>query len=153
MNTKDNATHIVGHSHQSGHVWNTEQPVLPYPFVLKPIAAHTFFAPRQPFNPLSFLLNPYILMMGLPLLMMLVMPKLLQSMDPEAVKELEKAQKDMASQSSLLSFMQGGQGASSTDHISQHLASFMVKQEQIQKTSPSSPQSSGHQRRHGKKQR
>jgi len=60
---------------------------LPYPLVMRPTPTE-YFQKRVPYDWLGMLKNPMVLMMGVPLILMFMMPKL----DP---KEMEAVQKDM----------------------------------------------------------
>lgn len=43
---------------------------------------------------MGLLMSPYVLMMGFTGLMVYGVPKLMENMDPEALKEMQKSQKD-----------------------------------------------------------
>ena len=69
---------------------HSRQP-LPFPLPLEPILAKlTFFEKREGFNWSGMLMNPMVLMMGFTLLIMVVFPKMMENMDPEQLKEMQK---------------------------------------------------------------
>lgn len=71
---------------------HTRQP-LPFPLPLEPLVAKpVFFEKREGFNWSQMLMNPMVLMMGVTVLIMFVMPKMMQSMDPEQLKEMQSMQ-------------------------------------------------------------
>ncbi|TRM65802.1 hypothetical protein BD626DRAFT_485852 [Schizophyllum amplum] len=62
--------------------------VLPYPVVLVPRGKYNYFTPPTSFNALGMLQNPMMLIMGAGFLMVLAMPYLMKSMDPEALQDI-----------------------------------------------------------------
>ena len=54
------------------------------------MAKLTFFEKREGFNWSGMLMNPMVLMMGFTLLIMVVFPKMMENMDPEQLKEMQK---------------------------------------------------------------
>jgi hypothetical protein len=73
----------------------TSEGTLDIPMTIEPVGEHEYFVKREGFNVASMLMNPYMLMMGFSLVMMLVLPKMMSSLDPEALEEINKSQKDM----------------------------------------------------------
>ncbi|KAL5559758.1 hypothetical protein UlMin_035969 [Ulmus minor] len=64
-------------------------------FVLEPLREEQYYEIREPFNIMSIVKSPMGLMVGFMLIVMFVMPKLMESMDPE---EMRRAQEEMRSQ-------------------------------------------------------
>jgi len=72
---------------------HSRQP-LPFPLPLEPLVAKpTFFEKREGFRWSSMLMNPMVIMMGVTVLIMFVMPKMMENMDPEQLKEMQEMQK------------------------------------------------------------
>jgi hypothetical protein len=69
---------------------------LPYPISLKPLQQATFFEQREPFHMLMLFTNPMFLMIGFSLIMTILLPKMMASIDPEAMKELQNEQNDFS---------------------------------------------------------
>lgn len=67
---------------------------LPYPLKMKPIQKLNYFQKREEWKISDVLMNPMILMMVLPLLLVTVLPKMMS--DPETQKEVQEMQKNMA---------------------------------------------------------
>ncbi|CAG8480137.1 4760_t:CDS:2 [Paraglomus brasilianum] len=65
---------------------------LPYPLELKARAMADYFVPRESFSIASVFANPLIIMMGVSVVLLLVMPKMMEGLDPEALKELQENQ-------------------------------------------------------------
>uniref|UniRef100_A0A034WB37 ER membrane protein complex subunit 7-like protein n=1 Tax=Bactrocera dorsalis TaxID=27457 RepID=A0A034WB37_BACDO len=63
---------------------------VPYPLKLKAFTRFKYFQTREQWKITDFLFNPMVLMMVLPLLVMLVLPKMIN--DPETKKEIESIQ-------------------------------------------------------------
>ncbi|KZT74696.1 hypothetical protein DAEQUDRAFT_760722 [Daedalea quercina L-15889] len=77
---------------------------LPYPILLTARAKNDYFAPPQSFNLMGMFQSPMMLMMLVMGGMMLAMPYILKSMDPEALQDFNKRQARIgALQSSLQS--------------------------------------------------
>lgn len=85
---------------------------VPYPLKLKALTRFRYFQQREQWKITDFLFNPMVLMMILPLLIMLVLPKMMS--DPETKKEMEnlnlsKMTNDMPEISEMItSFFTGG---------------------------------------------
>ncbi|CAL9749019.1 unnamed protein product [Musa acuminata subsp. burmannicoides] len=60
--------------------------------ILEPLREEQYYEIREPFSIMSFLKSPMGLMMGFMLLVIFVMPKLVENMDPE---EIRRAQEEM----------------------------------------------------------
>jgi len=69
---------------------------LPYPLKMKPITRFNYFQKREEWKVSDVLMNPMILMMVLPLLLVTVLPKMMG--DPETQKEVQEMQRNMANQ-------------------------------------------------------
>lgn len=61
---------------------------VPYPLKLKAFTRFRYFQQREQWKITDFLFNPMVLMMVLPLLLLLVLPKIMS--DPETKKEMEQ---------------------------------------------------------------
>lgn len=85
-----------------------------YPLVVEPVKQLDYFEQREKFNLLSLLMNPSFLTIVVPIVLLYVLPKLSEGMDPE---EMKKAQEEMgaADPSSLLAGMLGGGRANADD--------------------------------------
>ncbi|XP_059641241.1 ER membrane protein complex subunit 7 homolog [Cornus florida] len=80
--------------------------------VLEPLREEQYYEIREPFNIMSVVKSPMGLMIGFMLLVMFVMPKLMENMDPE---EMRRAQEEMRNQGvpSLSSLLPGAAPRSS----------------------------------------
>ena len=56
---------------------------LAYPLVLDPTGVTQYFEPRVPFNPMNYLKNPFVLMIGVTL----VMSQMTKNMDKDEMKK------------------------------------------------------------------
>ncbi|XP_059282109.1 ER membrane protein complex subunit 7 homolog [Lycium ferocissimum] len=76
--------------------------------VLEPLRDEQYYEMREPFSVMSLVKSPMGLMVGFMLVVMFLMPKLVENMDPE---EIRKAQEEMRSQGvpSLSSLLPGAQ--------------------------------------------
>ncbi|XP_020265633.1 ER membrane protein complex subunit 7 homolog isoform X2 [Asparagus officinalis] len=72
--------------------------------VLEPLREEQYYEIREPFSIMSLLKSPMGLMMGFMLLMVFVMPKMMENMDPE---EMRRAQEEMRSQGGLAGMLTG----------------------------------------------
>lgn len=96
---------------------------VPYPLKLKALQRFRYFQQREQWKITDFLFNPMVIIMVLPLLLMLVLPKMMS--DPETKKEMEqlnlnKMTSDMPEISEMItSFFTGGQPASKTEKAKQ----------------------------------
>ncbi|KAL8255923.1 hypothetical protein R6Q59_030990 [Mikania micrantha] len=75
--------------------------------VLEPLREEQYYEIREPFNIMSVVKSPMGLMIGFMVIVMFLMPKLVENMDPE---EIRKAQEEMRNQGvpSLANLMPGG---------------------------------------------
>ena len=64
---------------------------LVYPLILAPERTKDYFEQKQPWNLSCILMNPMVLMLVLPASLMLILTKLMSSMDPNALKEMEES--------------------------------------------------------------
>ncbi|CAK9295931.1 unnamed protein product [Gordionus sp. m RMFG-2023] len=69
---------------------------LPYPLKIKSLFLTQYFQMREKMRMTDFLLNPMVLMMVLPLLVIMVIPKLMNSMDIDAQKEFQQTNNQLA---------------------------------------------------------
>lgn len=84
---------------------------VPYPLKLKAITTFRYFQQREQWKVTDFLFSPMVIMMVLPVLLLLVLPKFMN--DPETKKEMENLQLpklggDMPDVSEMLSKLLGG---------------------------------------------
>ncbi|KAL5144879.1 ER membrane protein complex subunit 7 [Glycine soja] len=75
-------------------------------FVLEPLKDEQYYEVREPFSIMSIVKSPMGLMMGFMLIVVFLMPKLMENMDPE---EMRRAQEEMRNQGvpSLASLLPG----------------------------------------------
>ncbi len=64
-----------------------------YPLKLKTLGRHSYFQQREEWKITDMLMNPMVLMMILPLLLITVLPKMVN--DPETKKEMEQMHQNM----------------------------------------------------------
>lgn len=64
---------------------------LPYPLQMRSVGLHSYFIPRETWGWSDFLMNPMVLMMVLPLLVILLLPKVFNPSDPEMRREMEQS--------------------------------------------------------------
>ncbi|KAI8334280.1 hypothetical protein BC941DRAFT_432564 [Chlamydoabsidia padenii] len=74
--------------------WDKTGYSIPHPFVLRAKADADYFMERQGFNVMGMFKNPMFLMLGFSAIMMLVMPKMLKNLDPEALQDATQSQAD-----------------------------------------------------------
>ncbi|KAM0832209.1 hypothetical protein ACQ4PT_065046 [Festuca glaucescens] len=58
--------------------------------VLEPLKAEQYYEVREPFNIMSLLKSPMGLMVGFMVLMVFVMPKMMENIDPEEIKQAQE---------------------------------------------------------------
>ncbi|KAL1748902.1 hypothetical protein HDZ31DRAFT_59788 [Schizophyllum fasciatum] len=75
---------------------------LPYPIILVARGKYNYYTPPSSFNALGMFQNPMMLIMGAGFLMVLAMPYLMKSVDPEALKEMNANQARLGSIQSAL---------------------------------------------------
>lgn len=71
--------------------------VLEEPFVLEPYKEAEYFEPRQEFSIASLFKNPMYLMMAVSIVMMFLLPKMMENMDPEELKQMQERMAAMQS--------------------------------------------------------
>ena len=71
------------------------------PLVLKPVSVATYFEHRQGLSLGSLAKNPMFLMVAFTVLMTWAMPKLLESLDPEELKDMQEKMGAMGAQPSM----------------------------------------------------
>ncbi|KAK6640764.1 hypothetical protein RUM44_012461 [Polyplax serrata] len=85
---------------------------VPYPLKMKPLAKFKYFQVREQWRATDFLFSPMVLMMVLPLLLIMILPKVMN--DPEARRDMEllnnSMKYDMPEMSEVItSFFAGGE--------------------------------------------
>lgn len=63
----------------------------PYPLQIRSPGSHTYFMKRETWGWTDFLMNPMVMMMVLPLLVIVLLPKVVNTNDPEMRKEMEQS--------------------------------------------------------------
>jgi len=90
---------------------------IPYPLKLNPTGAYRYFIPREQWRIADVLMSPMVLMMVLPLILIVILPKMMS--DPETRREMEQVQLpkyEMPEMSEMLtSFFGGGSGGGGGD--------------------------------------
>merc|ERR1719264_2204542 len=81
------------------NVQPTQVTQVPYPLRLKTLGKYRYFQKREEWKVTDMLMNPMILMMVLPLLLITVLPKMMN--DPETKKEMEQMQANMNMQNQM----------------------------------------------------
>ncbi|KAL1138804.1 hypothetical protein AAG570_008866 [Ranatra chinensis] len=85
---------------------------VPYPLKMKPLGVTRYFQIREQWRITDFLFNPMVLMMVLPLLLVMLLPRMMN--DPEARKEMEQfsnlTKYDMPEMSEVITSFFGGGG-------------------------------------------
>ncbi|CAN1287814.1 ER membrane protein complex subunit 7 homolog, partial [Linum perenne] len=73
--------------------------------VLEPLREEQYYEIREPFSPMSIIKSPMGMMIGFMVVVVFLMPKLMENMDPE---EMKRAQEEMRNQGvpSLANFLQ-----------------------------------------------
>lgn len=88
-----------------------------YPLRLTPLGQYRYFQAREQWRITDVLLSPMVLMMVLPLILIVILPKMMN--DPETRKEMESVQLpkyEMPEVSEMLTSFFGGGGASPNNH-------------------------------------
>jgi len=100
------------------NVQPTQVTQVPYPLKMKTMGRYSYFHKREEWKITDMLMNPMILMMVLPLLLITVLPKMMN--DPETKKEMEQMQANMNMQNQMpemseimANFFGGGGGGGS----------------------------------------
>ncbi|XP_053737617.1 ER membrane protein complex subunit 7 [Synchiropus splendidus] len=63
----------------------------PYPLQIRANGHHSYFMKRETWGWTDFLMNPMVMMMVLPLLIIVLLPKVVNTNDPEMRKEMEQS--------------------------------------------------------------
>ncbi|KAM3602377.1 uncharacterized protein V6R79_002994 [Siganus canaliculatus] len=63
----------------------------PYPLQMRASGPHVYFIKRETWGWTDFLMNPMVMMMLLPLLIIVLLPKVVNTNDPEMRKEIEQS--------------------------------------------------------------
>nr|XP_061843134.1 ER membrane protein complex subunit 7-like [Nerophis lumbriciformis] len=63
----------------------------PYPLQIRASGLHSYFIKRETWGWTDFLMNPMVMMMVLPLLIIVLLPKVVNTNDPEMRKEMEQS--------------------------------------------------------------
>ncbi|KAK9235499.1 hypothetical protein V1525DRAFT_427787 [Lipomyces kononenkoae] len=75
-----------------GNEWSFKGPRQPYPIELRPFGPAVYYQYREGFNVLKLFKNPMLMISLLTLGMVFVLPKIMDSMDPEQLKEIQQEQ-------------------------------------------------------------
>ncbi|CAL8080768.1 unnamed protein product [Orchesella dallaii] len=89
---------------------------LPYPLKLNPLGSYRYFIPREQWRIADVLMSPMVLMMVLPLILIVILPKMMS--DPETRREMEQVQLpkyEMPEMSEMLTSFFGGGGGGDSD--------------------------------------
>jgi hypothetical protein len=78
-----------------------------YPLVLYPHAVYQYFEPRRGFSPFNMLKNPMVLMMLFSGVLMFVMPKMMEGLDPEEKAKMKSQMENQSDPTKMLSQMWG----------------------------------------------
>ncbi|KAJ1921593.1 hypothetical protein H4219_000631 [Mycoemilia scoparia] len=111
ITSKDGKAIVAPRFTQQGHEWTPNVPTVDYPLVLSALGKYEFIIPREGFNVIGMLMNPYMMMVGFSLIMIFVLPKLQANMDPEALETSNKQYQNMAQtdiSESITNFLMGG---------------------------------------------
>uniref|UniRef100_UPI00358F3A3E endoplasmic reticulum membrane protein complex subunit 7-like n=1 Tax=Myxine glutinosa TaxID=7769 RepID=UPI00358F3A3E len=73
------------------YIKSSEVVSLPYPLRLRAVGAPSYFLKRETWKWTDFLFNPMVLMMAVPLLIIFLLPKVVNTNDPEMRKEMEQS--------------------------------------------------------------
>eukprot|EP01018_Ginkgo_biloba_P006729 Gb_01075 [translate_table: standard] len=95
--------------HGKVQAFQTENRRLLNELILEPMREEYYFEKREPFSVLSLLKSPMGLMVGFMVIAVFLLPKLMESIDPE---EMKRAQEEMRNQPapSIANFLQGRTG-------------------------------------------
>ncbi|KAK7204789.1 hypothetical protein BZA70DRAFT_184683 [Myxozyma melibiosi] len=75
-----------------GNDWTVTGARQPYPVELKPVGKAVYYQVREGFNVLKLFKNPMLIISLFTLVMVFVLPKMMENMDPEQLKELQEQQ-------------------------------------------------------------
>ncbi|KAK9762671.1 hypothetical protein K7432_011374 [Basidiobolus ranarum] len=101
--------------------WDHRGSIIPYPLRISPFQKIEYFTAREGFSISSLFANPMMLMMGVSVIMMFLLPKMMDNIDPDALKEIQENQ---ASSQNMIKEM---------PDISQTLANMMSPQQKPKK--------------------
>ncbi|XP_064182888.1 endoplasmic reticulum membrane protein complex subunit 7-like [Anguilla rostrata] len=73
------------------HIKTSEVVRQPYPLQLRSSGPHSYFIKRETWGWSDFLMNPMVMMMVLPLLIIVLLPKVINTNDPEMRREMEQS--------------------------------------------------------------
>lgn len=73
------------------HIKTSEVIRQPYPLQMRSSGPHNYFMKRETWGWTDFLMNPMVMMMVLPLLIIVLLPKVVNTNDPEMRKEMEQS--------------------------------------------------------------
>ncbi|XP_073495244.1 endoplasmic reticulum membrane protein complex subunit 7 [Phyllobates terribilis] len=73
------------------HIKTSEVVRLPYPLQMKSSGPPSYFIKRETWGWTDFLMNPMVMMMVLPLLIFVLLPKVVNTSDPEMRREMEQS--------------------------------------------------------------
>lgn len=101
--------HVNARLHGKIQAYQTENRVPLNELVLEPLREEYYYEKREPFSLLGLLKSPMGLMIGFMVVAVFLLPKLMESIDPE---EMKRAQEEMRNQPapSLTNFLQGRTG-------------------------------------------
>lgn len=74
---------------------SSRKELLPYPLLLEPAGKANYFEKREGFNVRGLLMNPMVLTMGFSIFSVFLLPQMMKNMDPEALKEMQEAQRQL----------------------------------------------------------
>ncbi|KAK9465573.1 hypothetical protein V1512DRAFT_228293 [Lipomyces arxii] len=104
-----------------GSEWDVKGNRQPYPIELKPLGSAIYYQNREGFNIFKLFKNPMLIVALLTLIMVVVVPKIASSIDPEELKEMQSQAVSMPSVSNAMNFDVAGylagkaSGSSSTE--------------------------------------
>ncbi|KAJ3606337.1 hypothetical protein NHX12_025858 [Muraenolepis orangiensis] len=76
---------------QVNHIKTSEVLRMPYPLQIRSPGPNIYFTKRETWGWSDFLMNPMVMMMVLPLLIIVLLPKVVNTNDPEMRKEMEQS--------------------------------------------------------------
>ena len=92
----DNGT-VSAHPHVLGTPFelSVAGPALPYPLALTARSTNQYFVPREGFNLAGMFQNPMMILMAITGVMVMFMPKMMDSLSEETKQELQQKQQEM----------------------------------------------------------
>lgn len=116
---------------QVNHIQTSLVVSIPYPLRIKPMGKTRYFQQREQWRVTDFLFNPMVLMMVVPLIVIMILPKMMN--DPETKKEMEQMQSltkfDLPEMSDMVTNLLSG-GASSNTGTQQSKQRQKIKKRQ-----------------------